>query len=85
MRYARRFDYEDGQRAPTRRRRGGLVAAAEPNTGSDRGRRGGYAGEFDAISPPERVSELGDVAGNAGYKLVPFGASCPANGYYPDS
>ncbi len=65
--------------------RQGLATATGSDPGGDRGGRGGYAGEFDAISPPGRVSELGDVAGNAGYKLVPFGASCPANGYYPDS
>ncbi len=44
----------------------GLVAATEPDAGGYRGRRGGYEREPDAVRPPKRVSELGDVAGNAG-------------------
>ncbi len=40
---------------PWLRRRGRLVAVAEPDPGGDRGRRGGYAGEPDAVMLAERT------------------------------
>ena len=46
--------------------RQGLVAAAGPDPGGHRCRRGGYAGEPEAVMLLERVSKLGGVAGNAG-------------------
>ena len=45
LRYARRFDREDGQRTPAGRRRGGLATVTGPDTDGHRCRRGGHAGE----------------------------------------
>ncbi len=58
---------------------GWVAAAAGPDPGGNRGRRGGYAGEPDA-GLRGQVSELGDVTGNAGqgeYKVLEMAITAP--------